>query len=228
MRALFVEDDPGIRSIVSDGLIADHYEVETAADGEEGLAKALANDYGLIILDLLLPSLGGLELLETVRQRGKRTPVIVLTARDSTAEKVRLLDAGADDYMTKPFSYSELSARIRALIRRSDVAANARLVMGELVLDPIARRASRAGIPIDLTGKEFTLLFLMMQNAGHVMTRRAIAECLWGDHFESISNVIDVHVNHLRMKVDQGFTPKMIHTVRGVGYTLRSDGGSAE
>ncbi len=224
MRTLVVEDDPSIRVIVGEGLTTDHFDVDTAADGREGLEKALSNDYGLIILDLLLPEVDGLDLLKELRANGRRTPVLVLTARDSTAEKVNALDSGADDYMTKPFAYSELAARVRALVRRSTDPGAARVEVGDLVLDAIRRRATRAGIPIDLTTKEFSLLLLLAQNAGHVLTRRAIAEYLWGEDFGSLSNVIDVHVNHLRSKVDQGFSPKLIQTQRGVGYVLRVGG----
>lgn len=221
MRVLLIEDDPSIRQFVSRGLKEESHVVDVATDGEEGLFLALSKDYDAVVLDLMLPKRDGGEVLREMRARGTETPVIALTARDAVSDKVRLLDDGVDDYMTKPFSLSELSARLRALSRRARSAAQNTVTVGDLEIDPVTRSVRRAGRPIELTAKEFSLLFFLAQHEGRVLTRRIIAEHVWDEQFQSFSNVIDVHLNRLRKKIDQGFGPRLLHTIRGVGYVLR-------
>lgn len=223
MRVLLIEDDASIRRFVTKGLKEESHVVDVAADGEEGLFLALNEDYDAVVLDLMLPKRDGSEVLRELRSKGKHTPVLALTARDAIRDKVRLLDEGVDDYMTKPFSFSELSARLRALFRRSRASSDNMITIEDLEIDPISRSVTRAGHRIELTAKEFNLLFFMAQHEGRVLTRRIIAEHVWDEQFESFSNVIDVHVNRLRKKIDQEFQPRLIHTIRGVGYVLRAE-----
>ncbi|MBN1422744.1 MAG: heavy metal response regulator transcription factor [Planctomycetes bacterium] len=222
MRILLVEDDDRINRFVAKGLREESHAVDVARNGEDGLHLATHEDYDLVILDLMLPKLDGVTVLERVREAGIEVPIIVLTARDAVTEKVRVLDAGADDYLTKPFSFSELAARIRAALRRSRGAVQNEIRIADLAIDPVARKVERAGRAIELTPKEFGLLFLLAQNEGHVLTRTAIAEHVWDRNFESFSNIIDVHVKRLRQKIDRDFEPKLLHTIRGVGYVLRA------
>jgi heavy metal response regulator len=221
MRILVVEDEEKVASFIRKGFEEEHYAVDVALDGEEGLLLAQINPYDLIVLDLMLPKLDGFRFLEQLRADSVGTPVLVLTARDTVTDKVRGLDLGADDYLTKPFAFAELLARVRALLRRGKPQRSPVLKVADLTLDPAARRVVRAGQTIDLTAKEYALLEYFVRHAGHVLTRTMISEHVWDQSFDSYTNVIDVYVNYLRKKIDQGFEPKLIHTVRGVGYVLR-------
>jgi len=223
VRILVVEDEEKVASFIRKGLEEERYAVDVALDGEEGLELAELNPYDLIVLDLMLPGLDGFRFIQRLRAQGVHTPILVLTARDSVGDKVKGLDLGADDYLTKPFAFAELLARIRALLRRGAPQAPPVLQVADLTLDPAARRVTRAGKPIELTAKEFALLEYFMRHAGRVLTRTMILEHVWDQSFDSYTNVVDVYVNYLRKKVDQGFEPRLIHTVRGVGYVLREE-----
>jgi heavy metal response regulator len=220
---LVVEDEEKVASFIRKGLQEERYAVDVAPDGEEGLSMALVNPYDVVVLDLMLPKLDGYRVLQRLRGEGVETPVLVLTARDGVGDKVRGLDLGADDYLTKPFAFSELLARVRALLRRGKPQRSPLLKVCDLTLDPATRRVSRGGTNIELTAKEFALLEYLMRHQGHVLTRTMIAEHVWDQSFDSYTNVIDVYVNYLRKKIDHGFEPKLIQTVRGVGYSLREE-----
>ncbi len=222
MRILVVEDEEKVASFIRKGLEEERYAVDVALDGEEGLELALINPYDLVILDLMLPKLDGFRVLEKLREEEVSTPVLVLTAKDNLSDKVRGLDVGADDYLTKPFAFAELLARVRALLRRGKPQRSPVLKVADLALDPAARRVTRAGQTIELTAKEYALLEYFMRHAGQVLTRTMISEHVWDQSFDSYTNVIDVYVNYLRKKVDQGFEPKLIHTIRGAGYVMRT------
>jgi heavy metal response regulator len=223
MRVLVVEDEEKVASFIRKGLEEEHHAVDVALDGEEGLTMAQLTPYDVVVLDLMLPKLDGYRVLQRMRGEGVETPVLVLTARDGVGDKVRGLDLGADDYLTKPFAFEELLARVRALLRRGKPQRAPVLKVADLTLDPATRRVSRGGAPIGLTAKEFSLLEYMMRHPGQVLTRTRISEHVWDQSFDSYTNVIDVYVNYLRKKVDQGFDVKLIHTVRGVGYVLREE-----
>jgi len=223
MRILLVEDDRKVASFVKKGLSEEGHAVDVAGDGESGLAMGLDRLHDCIVLDVMLPKLSGLQLLRELRQAGIRTPILLLTARDSLEDKVRGLDAGADDYLTKPFAFAELLARVRALLRRAGDAHPPVLAVADLALDPAARTVTRGGEAIPLTNREFTLLEYFMRNPGRVLTRTMIAEKVWDYSFDSETNVIDVYVNYLRKKIDAGREPKLLQTVRGVGYVLRAE-----
>ena len=223
MRVLVVEDEEKVASFIRKGFEEEHYAVDVAMDGEEGLTMAQVNPYDLIVLDLMLPKIDGFRLLQRIRGDGIETPVLVLTARDGVGDKVRGLDMGCDDYLTKPFSFAELLARARALLRRGKPQRAPVLRVADLTLDPASHRVSRAGKSIELTAKEYALLEYMLRHPGQVLTRTMISEHVWDQTFDSYTNVIDVYVNYLRKKVDQGFEPKLIHTIRGVGYVLREE-----
>jgi two-component system copper resistance phosphate regulon response regulator CusR len=219
MRLLVVEDEPRVASFLCNGLREAGFAVDQAAGGREGLALALMTDYDAIVLDLMLPEMDGLSLLRELRARGKSTPVLILTARDSVEDRVIGLDAGADDYLVKPFALAELLARVRALLRRG-MAETETLQVADLAVDPITRRVERRGRRIDLTPKEFTLLRYLLLHRDQVVTRSMIAEHVWDMSFDGGSNVIDVYIRYLRSKVDDPFQTKLIHTRRGVGYVL--------
>jgi len=226
MRALVIEDERKLAFYIKKGLEEHHFAVDVAYNGEEGVGYAGENEYDVVVLDLLLPKKDGMAVLRELREKGDPVPVLILTARDTVADKVAGLDAGADDYLTKPFSFLELLARVRALLRRGTVEPQVKLQVGDLVIDLTAHRASRAGKSLQLTNKEFALLEFFMRNSGRVLTRTAIAEHVWDYRFEdTLSNVIDVFVNRLRNKIDRDFTQKLIHTVKGVGYVLREEEG---
>lgn len=235
MAILVVEDEKHIAGFIKQGLQEDGYAVEVAGDGEEGLALAETYEYEAIVLDLLLPRKDGLTVLRELRQQGKKTPVLILTAKDAVADKVSGLDGGADDYLTKPFSFDEFLARLRALLRRSDARAQtavAALMAADLSVDPAVRAVSRAGKAVDLTNKEFKLLTFLMRHPNQVLTRTQIEAQVWGYDFDGGSNVVDVYIRMLRRKIDDGREPKLIHTVRGAGYMLKtaertSKGGAA-
>ena len=221
MRVLLIEDDPGVAGFVRQGLSEASFAVDVATDGVEGSHLAKTEDYDLIVLDLMLPGKDGFAILREVRDRGATIPVICLTARDAVDDKVRGLDLGADDYLAKPFSFAELLARIRALLRRGQTLANNPIVVATLSVDLMTRAVCRDGKRIDLSPNEYRLLLYLAQHAGTVLSRTMILEHVWDMNQDPMTNVIDVHINRLRKKVDAGFDPPLIHTVRGVGYVLR-------
>jgi DNA-binding response OmpR family regulator len=220
MRILIAEDDLALAKFVSQGLEAEHYQVDTFADGEQARAAAAERDYDVVILDLNLPNLDGVTILRQLRLKKPSLPVLVLTQRTRVEDRVQCLDTGADDYLPKPFSFSELSARIRALLRRSHLPSESVLTVEDLKLDRVERRVERAGRRIELTTKEFALLEYLMRNAGRQVTRPMIIEHVWNLTFDTTTNVVDVYINYLRRKIDDGHPTKLIHTVRGVGYQL--------
>jgi len=220
MRILIAEDDPALASFVRKGLEAEHYAVDIAADGEQARAMAAEFDYDLLLLDLNLPRLDGVSVLRYLRTRKPSIPILVLTGRNRVEDRVQCLDLGADDYLGKPFSFSELSARMRALLRRSHLPAESVLTVEDLKLDRVERRVERAGQRIELTSKEFALLEYLMRNAGRRITRAMIIEHVWNLSFDTSTNVVDVYINYLRRKVDDNFGARLIHTIRGVGYEL--------
>lgn len=222
MRILLVEDDPRIAGFVRRGLKEQDYAVDLAKDGENALFMAETEEYDLIILDLLLPKKNGLDVLKAFRSDGHKTPVLILTAKDELESKVHGLNLGADDYLTKPFGFDELLARVRALLRRRGDMVQSVLRAGDLEMDSLRHRVSRAGREIVLSAKEFSLLDFLMRHAGEVVTRTQLSEHVWERDFDSLSNVIDVHIARLRDKVDKGHDEQLIETVRGKGYRLRS------
>ena len=219
-QILVVEDEVKIANLLQRGLREEGYAVDLAHDGRAGLERALSGSYELIVLDIGLPELDGMEVCRELRAHGRLTPVIFLTARDSVSDKVKGLDLGADDYLTKPFAFEELLARVRSLLRKAQQKVDTRLRIADLVLDTKTRRVERAGQNIDLSTKEFALLQYLMENSGTVLSRMDISEKVWDIHFDTTTNVIDVHINRLRKKVDHDFPQKLIQTVRGAGYTL--------
>lgn len=221
MNVLVIEDDPTVGSFVKRGLEEQRYRVEVARNGEEGERLASADSFDMVILDLRLPGKSGEDVLKSLRQRGFEKPVLVLTAQDAVDAKVRTLRAGADDYVTKPFAFEELLARVEALSRRPRTLATPALQVGDLELNRDTREVTRAGIPIELTPKEFSVLEYLVRHAGRVMSRTLITEYAWGYHFDPGTNIVDVVINHLRKKVDAGHETKLITTVRGVGYVIK-------
>ncbi len=222
MRLLVVEDEQKVASFIQQGLSEEGHAVDVAYDGEMGLTMALDRVHDLIILDLSLPKQDGLAVLQAVRQAGIKTPILLLTVRANIEDKVLGLDAGADDYLTKPFAFEELVARVRALLRRHAAAVPPVLQIADVTLDPARRTVTRDGETIDLTPREFTLLDYFMRNPGRVLTRTMIAEHVWDYHFDTSTNVIDVYVNYLRKKIDADREQKLIRTVRGAGYVLQA------
>jgi two-component system OmpR family response regulator len=220
VKILVIEDDPTVGQYVKRGLEEQRWVVDLVAEGEEGEQLAANGSYDLIVLDMRLPGRSGMEVLHNLRARGFERPVLVLTAQDAVDAKVKALRAGADDYVTKPFAFEELLARVEALSRRPQVIAAPLLRVHDLELDRNARTVVR-GDPIELTPKEFTVLEYLMRHPGRVMSRTLITEYAWGYHFDPGTNIVDVVINHLRKKVDTGHKVKLIHTVRGVGYVVR-------
>jgi len=220
MRILVVEDEPKVAGFIKKGLEEEAYAVDVAADGEEGLYMATSNAYDAVILDLMLPKKNGIEVMREVRAAGMNVPVLMLTARDTLEDKVFGLDAGADDYLTKPFAFKELLARLRSLLRRGK-AEITMLKVDDLTLDPATRKVKRGDEEIILTAKEFSLLEHMMRNVGKPLSRTNLSEHVWDINFDRMTNVVDVYINFLRNKVDKGFEKKLIQTVRGVGYMLK-------
>jgi len=221
MHILVVEDEKKVASFIQRGLEAEHYTVDVAYDGEAGLVRVFDGNYDLLILDVMLPKRDGLSVLQEVRRHKLNLPVLLLTARDTVADKVAGLDRGADDYLTKPFAFEELLARVRALLRRGTPMPAPVLALADLRLDLVTRQVTRAGRRIDLTAKEFALLEFFLRQPGRVLSRTLIAQHVWGVDFDTFTNVIDVYVNYLRKKIDTDFEPKLLHTVRGAGYVLK-------
>ena len=221
MRILVVEDQKKIARFIERGLREENFAVDVAEDGNTGLCQALEINYDLIILDVMLPGKDGFEVLATLRSRGRKSRVLMLTALDSISDRVRGLEGGADDYLVKPFAFAELLARVRVLLRRSHDDAPTLLRFADLELDMRERKVRRSGQSIILSTKEFGVLSHLMRHPQHVVTRTQLAEQVWDEHFDPFSNVIDVTVYHLREKVDRGFPTPLIHTVRGAGYVLK-------
>jgi len=225
MRILLVEDDKGIVRFVRKGLLENSFSVDVAANGEEGLNAVLHMKYDLVVLDIMLPKLDGREVLKRIRSMSIQTPVIFLTAKDSEGDIIHGLNLGADDYLTKPFSFNELLARIQAIIRRDKtVVYPSRLQVANLVLESDGHRVFREKTKIELTPREYALLEFFMRHPGEIITRTMISEKVWDVHFDTSTNIIDVHVSHLRNKIDKDFEPKLLHTVKGVGYVLEDRG----
>ncbi|HEU4584273.1 MAG TPA: response regulator transcription factor [Gemmatimonadaceae bacterium] len=221
MKILVIEDDPTVGEYVKRGLEEQLWGVDLVSDGEEGERRARSDAYDLIVLDMRLPGKSGMQVLHGLRARGFERPILVLTAQDAVDAKVGALRAGADDYVTKPFAFEELLARVEALSRRPRAIASPVLRVGDLELDKDTRTVTRGGEPVDLTPKEYTVLEYLMRHAGRVMSRTLITEYAWGYHFDPGTNIVDVVINHLRKKIDVSGAPKLIHTVRGVGYVIR-------
>ncbi len=224
MRLLLVEDDKKVASFVARGLRAERFAVDVAHDGQSGLDFANAYSYDVIIIDLMLPVLSGTELLKRIRRSTPEVPVLVLTARDDTATKIENFEAGADDYLTKPFAFAELAVRVKALLRRGPAARTSVLRVADLELDRLTQQVRRAGTRIELTAKEYSLLEYLMANAGRVLSRTMIVEHVWDESFEGFTNIVDVYVRHLRAKVDDPSELKLIRTVRSVGYAIGEEG----
>jgi DNA-binding response OmpR family regulator len=222
IRVLVVEDEQRIANFIQRGLEEEGYAVDVARDGTSGLERARAGVCDLLVLDLMLPGLDGLELLRLLRTEGRDMPVLILTARDAVEDKVEGLDLGADDYLTKPFSFDECLARIRALLRREATTREAELRAGDLSLDLVTRLARVGDAEIELSPREFSLLEYFLRNTDAVLSRTRISQHVWGYPYDGVSNVIDVYVNYLRNKVEAAGGPRMIHTVRGQGYVLRT------
>lgn len=221
MRILVVEDEARIAAFIQRGLEESGYHVSVARDGEAGLFEAQFNHFDLVILDLMLPKLDGITVARKIRAAHKATPILMLTARDSEKDKIRGLDVGADDYLTKPFSFGEFLARVRALLRRDTLARASVMQVGDLELDTVAKRVRRSGQAVELSAREYMLLEYLVHHEGQVVTRDLLAENVWSDT-ELESNVIDVYVRYLRQKIDTPFETPLLHTVRGLGYTLRA------
>ena len=222
MRILLAEDEKRVSSFIQRGLKEEGFVVDAALDGEKALELAELNPYDLIILDIMLPKQDGLEICRKLRFKKIETPILMLTAKNSTKDKVSGLNAGADDYLAKPFEFEEFIARVRALTRRKSSSKQAILQVDDLILDPLTHRVSRAGKEIHLTAKEYTLLYYFMQNANQLVTRTMISEHVLNESFDTFTNVIDVYVNYLRKKIDDGFDRPLIQTMRGSGYIFKS------
>lgn len=221
MKILVVEDEKKVAGFIKRGLEEDDYQVHIVHDGVEGLKQALTGEFSLVILDVMVPKKDGLTVIKELRETGSHVPVLMLTARGTTEDIVSGLEAGSDDYLTKPFAFAELLARVRALLRRSEQDRGAEIFFADLRLDPVSHKVWRSGNEIDLTAKEYGLLEYMVRNPNTVLSRAMIAEHVWDYAFDSFTNIIDVYVNYLRKKVDKDYSTKLIHTVRGQGYILR-------
>ena len=221
MRILLIEDEKKVSNFIKKGLEEEHYAVDTAFDGEEGLFMAEMDEYDLIVLDLMIPKIDGWEVLRRIRERKNMVPVLVLTAKVSVDDIVKGLDSGCDDYLTKPFAFMEFLARVRALLRREKTDKEPLLTIGDLTLSLVTHKVMRKGKEIELTSKEYALLEYFMRNPDKILTRTMISEHVWDSHFDSMTNLVDVYVNYLRKKIDKDFEPKLIHTIRGVGYVIK-------
>jgi DNA-binding response OmpR family regulator len=223
MRLLVIEDEKKVADFIARGLKAEHLAVDTAYDGQSGWEMANIYQYDLVILDLMLPGLSGTEVLRRIRKKNSCVPVLILTARDATAEKVQNFEAGADDYLTKPFAFAELVVRVKALLRRGPVNRASTLRVADLELERLTQQVKRGGKRIDLTAKEYGLLEYLAANAGRVLSRTMIVDHVWDQSFEGATNIVDVYVQHLRTKIDGPFSQKLIRTVRGVGYSMAEE-----
>lgn len=223
MKILVVEDEKKVASFIQRGLEEESFNVDIATNGEEGLSMAEANHYDLILMDVMLPKKDGLTVIKELRNKEITAPVLCLTAKDSVEDIVAGLDSGSDDYLTKPFAFAELLARVKALVRRGAKDRGAEIYFADLRLDPVTHKVWRSDKSIELTAKEYGLLEYFMRNPNQVLTRAMIAEHVWDYTFDSFTNIIDVYVNYLRKKVDKDHTKKLIHTIRGVGYVLKED-----
>lgn len=221
MRILIAEDERLLRNIIEKRLKENGYSIDACRDGEEASDYLAVGQYDCIILDIMMPKKDGLQVLRDIRSAGNQTPVILLTARDSISDRVTGLDAGADDYLIKPFSAEELLARVRAMLRRQSENKTVVLKIADLEMDTVARRVTRQNTVIDLTAKEYALLEYFLHNQGHILTRTQIIEHIWNFDFDCDSNIVDVYVRYLRRKIDRNFEPKLIHTIRGSGYVMR-------
>ena len=221
MRVLIIEDEKKVADFISNGLAEEGYAVDVAHDGDQGYFLATTNEYDAILLDIMLPKMDGFTLCTKLRAEENHTPILMLTAKDAIKDKVRGLDAGADDYLTKPFAFEELLARIRSLLRKKSLQQKTRFQVDNLVLDTITHIVSRGEREIQLSVKEYALLEYLMRNIGSVVTRTMIAEHVWDINFDTFTNVIDVYISYLRNKIDRGHETKLIHTVRGRGYVLK-------
>lgn len=223
MRILLVEDEKKIASFIKRGLKEEHYVVDVAYEGEKALFLAEVNTYDLIILDIMLPGKDGISICKELRDKGVDVPILMLTAKDKIGDKIVGLDSGADDYLTKPFSFDEFLARIRALLRRKRIDRATTLKVADLELDQLTHKVKRAGREIPLTSREYALLEYFMLNASQIVTRTMISEHIWNEDFDSFTNVIDVYVKYLRNKIDRDFKKQLIHTIRGAGYILKDE-----
>lgn len=223
MRILVVEDEKKVASFIQRGLEGEGFSVDVANDGESGVEMGSANSYDLILMDIMLPKMDGLEAIKALREKDVSAPVLCLTAKDTVEDIVAGLDSGSDDYLTKPFAFAELLARVRALVRRGTQERGAEITYADLRLDPVAHKVWRGDEEIDLTAKEYALLEFFMRNPETTLTRTMIAEHVWDYTFDSFTNIIDVYVNYLRKKVDRDYAKKLIHTVRGIGYVLKEE-----
>ena len=223
---LVIEDERKLAGVIQEGLASESFAVDVAYDGEAGLGHARATAYDLIILDVMMPGINGFEVCRQLRRLGSNIPILIVSARDMVADRVTGLDAGADDYLTKPFAFTELSARVRALVRRRQPAALVALTVSDLTLDPVTRIVKRGDRRVDVTPKEFALLEYFMRNAGQVLTRTMIAERVWEVNWNRLTNIIDVFVNHLRKKIELPGEARLIHAVRGAGYVIREPDSS--
>ena len=221
MRILVVEDEKKVAGFIKKGLEEETYAVDVAYDGEDGLHLGVEGQYDLIILDIMLPKIDGLEVLSQLRAQGRDVPILLLTAKDAVDDRVAGLNKGADDYLTKPFAFSELLARVRVLLRRGKAEVKTTLQISDLTLNLVSHKVNRGGDEIELTGKEYSLLEYFMRNQEKVLTRTMIAEHVWDYNFDTFTNVIDVYINHLRKKIDKDRLSKLLHTLRGVGYIMK-------
>ena len=223
MRVLVVEDEPKLNDLIASRMKLEHYSVDRCFNGQDALDYILCAEYDAILLDIMLPGLDGLEVLRRLRDRGDLTPVLLLTAKDGVPDRVLGLDTGADDYLVKPFAFDELTARVRALVRRGSRSAGSVLRVGDLAVDCQSRVVTRGGVPIVLTGKEFDILEYLVRNSGTVLSRERISRHIWNYDYEGGSNVVDVYIRYLRKKLGENGGAKLIHTVRGAGYVLRAE-----
>lgn len=222
MRVLIIEDEKRITHFIKKGLKAEHYAVDLAFDGKEGLELAKKNSYDLIILDLMLPKVDGLEVCKTLRKEGHQIPILMLTAKDTLENKIEGLDSGADDYLTKPFAFDELVSRVRAILRRKYRAKNPKLKAGDLEMDTVTHEVKRNGKIVELSSKEYALLEYLIRNTNKVITRTQILEHVWDQNYDSFTNIVDVYIRYLRKKIDKDEKMKLIKTIRGVGYKIKA------
>lgn len=223
MRILIAEDEPHLNEVIGKRLRAEHYSVDCCMNGREALEYIECAEYDVVILDIMMPEVSGLEVLQKLRAKNDKTPVLLLTARDSVEDRVTGLDTGADDYLVKPFSFDELLARIRVMIRRASDHVSNRFELADLTVDCNERRVYRGSVEIMLSSKEFSILEYLIRNAGIVLSRDRIEQHIWNYDYEGGSNVVDVYIRYLRKKIDDDFEPKLIHTIRGTGYVLRAN-----